>query len=164
MAGRSLPPTRGRATYLACVVRHTSTCSVGWIAAHVVHVAAAERAGRAEGCVRGQREAALVGWRWVCVVPHRLLRATGCSIRRQCSHRRCSTVRGGRTDAGGGKGLAERGSHAHSSHHCCLTNVADRLSTVSALTAIYNALAPCALTDVRVRAVGALTPHTTGDA
>ena len=109
MAGRSLPPTRGRATYLACVVRHASTSSVGWIAAHVVHVAAAE--GACRGCVRRARLSALaVGWAGggVCAVPHRLLRAVGCSIRRQCSHRRCSTVRGGRTDAGGGRLSSER--------------------------------------------------------
>jgi len=105
MAGRSVPPTRARATYLAGVVRHTSTSSVGWIAANVVHVAAAERedSGRAEGCVRGCLRLRWGGLEVVCAVTHRLLRAVGCSIRQQCSHRRCSTVRGGRTDAGGEK-------------------------------------------------------------
>ena len=110
MAGRSLPPPRAHATYLACVVRHTSTSSVGWIAAHVVHVAAAE-IGRAEVNIRLCP---------VCVVCAAVgcglevgvcsgtsfLRAAGCSIRRQCSHR--FTVRGGRTDAGGGRLGSER--------------------------------------------------------
>ena len=108
--GRSLPPPRAHATYLACVVRHTSTSSVGWIAAHVVHVAAAE-IGRAEVNIRLCP---------VCVVCAAVgcglevgvcsgtsfLRAAGCSIRRQCSHR--FTVRGGRTDAGGGRLSSER--------------------------------------------------------
>ena len=44
----------------------------------------------------------------VCAVPHRLLRAAGCSIRLPCPPRRCSTVRGGRTDAGGGSSSSKR--------------------------------------------------------
>ena len=48
LPSRSLPPPRARATYLACVVRHTSTSSVGWIEAPVVPVAAGERGVQSE--------------------------------------------------------------------------------------------------------------------
>ena len=67
---------------------------------------------------------------------HRLLRAAENSIRRPCSHRRCSTVRGG--EDGRRRWKAVRGGHAHSSHYHCLKRKADRLSTVPAPTATYN--------------------------
>ena len=92
MAGRSLPPPRARATYLTCVVRHTSSSSVGWIAAHVVHVAAADREwGVQRVCAR--LSALAVGLAEVNACSGTaFLRAAGCSIRLQCSQRHCFTA------------------------------------------------------------------------
>jgi len=55
------------------------------------------------------------------------------------------------------EGLAERGCHAHSSHNCCLKRIAVRLSTASALTAIYNAHSRRALDGHACRQCGVCT-------
>ena len=95
---------RGRATYLACVVRHTSTSSVGWIAAPVVPVAAAERGGvqkvvcKVSALAPGSRG---VGWRWVCATSFTesgRVQYTATVLTPALLH-----CRGGRTDAGGGR-------------------------------------------------------------
>ena len=72
-----------RATYLACADVHTSTSSVGWIAAHVVHVGQlavcqrSERSARVHSCACGEE-----GWRWV----------VQCHSVRSCEQQRTATV------------------------------------------------------------------------
>jgi len=127
------PPPRARATYLAGVVRHTSTSSVGWMTAHVVHVAAAER-----GACRGlcARLSALgVG----CGLEVGVCSDTSFTESSRVHHTGAAPPSGvgGRTPVV--EGLAERGCHAQSPHNSCLKRIADRLSTASALPATYNA-------------------------
>jgi len=126
MACRSLPPTRARATYLACAVRHTSTSSVVWIAANVVHVAAGER-GRARGlCARlcARMRLRWAGSEWVqchSVPESDRVQHTATVSTPALLH--CQGWENGRR----WWKAAVRGSHAQSSHIRCWLHVDDTL-------------------------------------
>jgi hypothetical protein len=106
----SLPPLRSRAAYFASHQHHLRRTDRSVRRTRRSSLEGVQRAGLLGLCGRDKAALAVGLAGGECLQCHSVLRAAGCSIRRQCAHRRCSTV-GSRNGPGWWKAL--RDSHAN---------------------------------------------------